>query len=231
MGFRTSKSVIALRNFTRKLGINRLLMRVFGSSTYEDKFNQVLLASVRPGDLVWDVGANIGHYTQIFAGLAGEQGKVFAFEPSPVNFAKLSSNTAHLGNVSLLNCGLGDQEGRLSFQQGEDEIGATSRVVASGAGGTEVEVRRGDEVVAAGTAAVPQFIKIDVEGFEWEVLQGLGQILKNPALRALGIEVHFGLLAERGMADVPNRIEQLLQSVGFSCQWPDSSHILATRSA
>ena len=55
------------------------------------------------------------------------------------------------------------------------------------------------------------------------------EILNSQELRVLGIEVHFGLLAARGMPDAPQQIEALLGKAGFSCSWPDSSHILAIR--
>lgn len=76
---------------------------------------------------------------------------------------------------------------------------------------------------------MPNAIKIDVEGFEVEVLQGLGPHLAAPTLRVIGVEVHFGILKERGMADAPQRIERLLARNGFRVQWPDSSHLLALR--
>lgn len=92
-----------------------------------------------------------------------------------------------------------------------------------------VDIRTGQGLIQGGEAMVPNAIKIDVEGFELEVLQGLGTHLAAPALRAIGVEVHFGILQERGMADAPQRIEQLLARNGFRVQWPDNSHLLALR--
>jgi hypothetical protein len=53
--------------------------------------------------------------------------------------------------------------------------------------------------------------------------------LSAPSLRSIGIEVHFGILKDRGMSGVPKLIEELLQRNGFVVHWPDSSHILAKR--
>ena len=55
------------------------------------------------------------------------------------------------------------------------------------------------------------------------------ETLRSEALRAVGIEVHFRMLAERGMRDAPKRFERLLADAGFQIGWPDSSHILALR--
>ena len=72
-------------------------------------------------------------------------------------------------------------------------------------------------------------IKIDTEGFEWDVLLGLRQTLQEKRLRMLCIEMHFGLLQERGLSNAPSDIEKLLVYSGFSLAWPDASHIVATR--
>lgn len=151
-----------------------------------------------------------------------------------MNFTRLRSACDSLGNVQLRQIGLGREDGTLSFVQGGDDLGATSRVIdaAPHAGGQLlVEIRAGQGLIQEGEVMPPNAIKIDVEGFELEVLQGLGTQLGDPALRAIGVEVHFGILQERGMADAPKRIEHLLAQSGFSVHWPDSSHLLATRSA
>ena len=72
-------------------------------------------------------------------------------------------------------------------------------------------------------------MKIDVEGFEYEVIAGLGDVIREPSLRALGIEVHFGILKERGDEKAPARIERYLKDAGFDVSWADPSHILAVR--
>lgn len=232
MNWMTNSLALSLRNMGRRLGLNSFLMSFVRANSYEDKFNKVLLACVKKNDVVWDIGANIGHYTKLFADLAGSQGKIFAFEPSPQNYKRLALNLQGVANVVLLPYGLGAKEETVVFMQGEDELGATSQVLdgAPVAGEHEhVEIRCGDLLVGSGTVELPNFIKIDVEGFELEVLTGMREILNTKGLRALGIEVHFGLLTARGMAHAPQQIESLLREAGFSCSWPDNSHILATR--
>ena len=233
MSFRTNKTTLLLRNMGRQLGVNQLIMKVAGSKSYEDKFNEARLSCVKTNDCVWDAGANIGYYTKQFANIVGLDGKVVAFEPSPQNFNKLSFNLDGVKNVSLLPYGLGAKDDKVPFKQGDDELGATSQVLDPkeyGEGNfAQVEIRCADNLVQSGLVSIPNMIKIDVEGFELEVLDGMRQILNRDELRALAIEVHFGLLAKRGMAHAPQRIESLLRETGFSCSWPDNSHILATR--
>lgn len=216
----------------RTFGLNKVIASCLLGKGYEAKYDNGFSATLKQGDCVWDVGANVGYYTRSFADRVGDAGAVFAFEPSPVNYLRLSAACATLKNVRPLQSGLGSENGKLTFQQGADDLGATSRVVEFfAANAVVVDIRSGSSLIAEGDALPPNAIKIDVEGFELEVLLGLGKHLSSPALHSIGIEVHFGILKSRGMADAPSQIENLLQSHGFVVKWPDSSHILATRSS
>ena len=232
MSWKTNKMAIGLRNIGRRIGLNSFIMSVISQKDYEDKFNNAMLSNVKKGDVVWDVGANVGLYTKIFSDLVDSRGKVLAFEPSPNNLTRLEADTKSIKNIELLPFGLGNREEIVNFMQGDDELGATSQVVndAPISGKYDkVEIRVGDKLVQSGVVAPPNFIKIDVEGFELEVLMGMSEILGAQTLRALGIEIHFGLLAARQMEQAPRQIELLLEDAGFKCSWPDNSHILALR--
>ena len=228
MSFRTNRFVLMLRDMCRALGINKLIAGYLLGDGYEMRYDRQFADALHQGDCVWDVGANVGYYTRLFSERIGLQGRVLAFEPSPLNFVRLTEACAALGNVTLHHCGLGKEDGQLYFQQGADDLGATSRIVEAGAGATVVDILSATNVINGG-GQIPNAIKIDVEGFEYEVLEGLGEYIKNPALHLMGIEVHFGILKERGIPQVPQQIETLLQRHGFSVSWPDSSHLIALR--
>lgn len=235
MSWRTNRIVLLLRNLGRTLGLNRRLASLFAGGHYEDRFQTLMLDSIQSGNCVWDIGANVGLYTKQFAERVGKQGRVFAFEPSPVNLEQLQRTVADQNHVVVLPVALGDRIGMVGFQQGADALGATSKVVdtqtSSEQSIIEVEMVRGDELVRAGRAQPPNVIKIDTEGFELDVLEGLADLIHHAALRTLCIEVHFGLLEARGLPDAPARIERRLSAAGFRCTWPDASHIVATRIA
>ncbi|MCP5414753.1 MAG: FkbM family methyltransferase [Chromatiaceae bacterium] len=110
-----------------------------------------------------------------------------------------------------------------------DDLGATSRVVTSSPDSVDVQLRTGDGLVVQGDTPPPTALKIDVEGFEKEVLEGLGGTLNRRELHLIGIEVHFGLLKQRGLTKAPREIEEMLKQRGFSLRWTDSSHLLAQR--
>jgi hypothetical protein len=76
---------------------------------------------------------------------------------------------------------------------------------------------------------VPTAIKIDVEGYEVDVIRGMKSLLANKNLTTLAIELHFALLDERGEASGVQEIIESLELNNFSITWPDPSHIIAVR--
>src|ERR1700726_733724 len=127
MGWRTYPLVIALRNVGRVLGINRLIARAFQRG-YEANYDACLTKCISLGDTVWDIGANVGLHAVQFANRVGASGVVVAFESSKVNFLRLLHSCESLRNVQLHPFGLGELNGQFRFQQGTDDLGATSRV-------------------------------------------------------------------------------------------------------
>jgi FkbM family methyltransferase len=232
MSWRTNRAVLLLRTVGRASGLNRQVAKLLGRG-YEDRFQAAMLAAIAPGSCVWDVGANVGLYTKRFSEITGPSGKVFAFEPSPSNLRRLKAAMTSLENVTMVPVALGEREGVAAFEQGTDPLGATSRIVEGVGGRAEktiaISLASGDHLIASGAVAAPNVIKIDTEGFELDVLRGLRQTLQHPSLRVLCIEVHFGLLEARGLANAPSDIEKLLAGTGFTLVWPDASHIVATK--
>jgi FkbM family methyltransferase len=235
VSWRTNRFVLGARNLARRIGLNRLIASLVAGKDYEERFQAAMLASIRQGDIVWDVGANIGLYSKKFAAITGSAGKVFAYEPSPANLQFLKVAVASLTNVTVLPVALGEHEGIVVLQQGDDLLGATSRIVNKRYGKAEKQIEvplsTGDGLVSTGTVASPNVIKIDTEGFELDVLFGLRQTLQEKSLRAVCIEMHFALLQERGLQNAPSEIERLLGSSGFTIRWADASHIVASRTS
>jgi FkbM family methyltransferase len=123
-----------------------------------------------PGMVCWDIGANVGYYTILFAELAGQDGKVFAFEPFPRNVELLRRHVEINGyrNVRVLPCALGDRDGEAKFDPGPDR----SMGHLSDEGELRVACWRADTLLATGQIQAPDVIKIDVEGAEAKVLLG-----------------------------------------------------------
>lgn len=229
MSWRTHRAIVAARKIGRSLGANQWIARHLQPTGYEVRYQDCLLSAIRPGDCIWDVGANVGHYTRQFAARTGRDGVVFAFEPSPLNFPRLVQACGGLDNVRPMQMALGSEEGEVSLQLGADDLGATTRIVDASLGDSKVAMRSGRDLISARAALPPNVIKIDVEGYEGEVVDGLGAFLSNPGLRAIGIEVHFGILDGRGMSRAPDAIEGALRMHRFDVRWVDASHIFGAR--
>jgi FkbM family methyltransferase len=222
--------MLQLRRAARAAGVPGLLGRF--AKDYESSFSRQLTQACRPGDIVWDVGANVGYYSRNFSQCVGVSGKVFAFEPDTVNLPELRSACSGRGNIEIREFGLSDKTERRNFL-GDDSDHTISRVLLPGEpipeAATEVELQTGDAVIQSGNAELPNVIKIDVEGHELSVLKGLQGTLSNERLRSIFVEVHFGILDRSGRADDPKKIEDILKRSGFKLSWTDPSHIFAAR--
>ena len=165
-----------------------------------------LLHVLRPDDLFVDVGANIGAYTV----LAGSTGcKVIAVEPIEETFRWLRRNVDVNGlgsRVELHRCGVGACQSKLRFTTSQDTV---NHVCTSGEAGEEIEVTTLDSLLAGRR---PSIMKIDVEGFEFQVLQGARETLQSEQLGAIIIEVN-GLCRRYNVAE--RQIFDDVRSFGF----------------
>ena len=227
--------LIQLRSVARKTKITRLYHHIayrlsLREHGYEEKFHEAMLAELRPGDIVWDIGANCGVYTQIFCEKVGSGGHVIAFEPTPDVYRELCSQTGGFNWVRNEQKAVSDFDGSAFFEMSGVSRGnhLSATLPANGASSVEVEVIRGDSYWKK-SGKTPNLIKIDVEGFEEEVIVGSGELLLAPELRGIFVEVHFSVLEKRGRATAPLRIEKTLRGKGFTPKWVDRSHIVALR--
>lgn len=157
-----------------------------------------LLASlVRPGMRVADVGANIGYLLLYLARLAGPEGEILAFEPEPDNLVELGRNVRRnaLDNVEVFPTAVGAADGTVSLR-----TGLNGTVAQDGTGEVEVPLRALDSALDRRI----DFLKIDVEGYEGQVLAGAERVLFEDR-PVLFVEVHPGLLAP------PTTVDSLVQ--------------------
>ena len=177
-----------------------------GLQEFEDM--AFLLHFLRDDDQFVDVGANVGSYTILAANEVGA--KTIAIEPIPASFEHLCSNIALnevLDYVQPLNIGLGSKREVLHFTQHLDTTNHVSQNQTENT--VAVEVRVFDEIVEM---AQNTLVKIDVEGFETEVLKGMSSSLQSPQLQAIIIELN-GAGKKYGYDDAA--IHQQLLDIGF----------------
>lgn len=167
---------------------------------YEPDSVAVFRSAARPGDLVFDIGANIGQTAVLFAEIVGPAGAVVALEPTEAAFNVLQINKTLNGLEHLLPVrrAAGAMEGSAEIVVDTRTGGRTSslRSIASGGprGATQsVRVTTLDALTAE--HGVPDFVKIDVEGWELEVLRGAAMDTYAPATRFF-IEVRQDTMRE-----------------------------------
>ena len=174
----------------------------------------VLELFIKPGAVVVDVGANVGFTVLTAAALAGPSGRVAAFEPNPIAADRLRANLDRngLSNVELHRVALAAEAGELHLDVG-DHHGAGS--LRTGAGQL-VPVRRGDDFAFA-----PDFIKIDVEGFEFQALRGFAQTIERHRPTVM-LEVTSDWLKQVG--DSAEAIFDFMQAFGYEAWAPRLLH-------
>jgi FkbM family methyltransferase len=132
------------------------------------------------GMTVLDVGANVGSFTLLASRLVGPTGRIIAVEPVPENWGCLAKfiDENHLGNVETAEIALGDQNGELLLDLGA-KSGGHSAVLRRTGRYISVPQRTLDSLVEEFTIRDLGFMKIDVEGYEPEVLRGAEETIRR----------------------------------------------------
>jgi FkbM family methyltransferase len=192
---------------------------------------------IRPGDTVVDAGANIGYMALLAARAAGPKGKVYAFEPYPRVIEVLRENVLQ-GNTSCPSAeiiireeALGAKTGtvRLAIPEGIRDNDGLAYVLSNGDAGddaVEVAITTIDEVFPSD---VIDMMKIDVEGYELEVLKGMRRTLASGRLRHILFEDH-----EEARGEVARQLElagYTILAIGWTVAGPVLSPIGGTRRA
>jgi FkbM family methyltransferase len=187
-----------------------------------------LSEQIRPGMTVVDVGANIGFYTLLFADLAGPGGKVIAFEPHPDLYRAAAENVRRNGKSSIVrihNCALGAQPGELYLQPGHVNSGDNRLRRSGGDRGRSiaVEVKRLDDVLASEKV---DWIKIDVQGWECDVLEGMGETLARNR-ESLQVCMEFWPRGIRQAGRDPMEAIAILRRAGYALYRRESAAAVA----
>jgi FkbM family methyltransferase len=181
-------------------GIGRELVR---QNVFDIAVSETAWRLLKPGDIAVDVGANVGYMTSLFAARVGAQGRVEAFEPHPRIFARLRRNlrtsavNAPPANVRLHDCALGDHDGIaqlvepriFGINEGASTVGRQDAAPATstGANGFDIRIARYDSMIVDCEVAL---LKVDVEGFEPQVLAGAERSLAQRRIHNIIYEAH-----------------------------------------
>lgn len=162
---------------------------------YDAEVAAFLRARVKPGALCFDVGANVGVYVLQFAYWSRPTGRIVAFEPNPSALAVLRRHVAfnQLNNrVEVKPAAVGATAGEATLYaadaDGMSRLGAPNVLIADRVTSIAVPVITLDDYCEA-TGLAPDWLLIDIEGFEIQALIGASELLKNRALQMV-VEMH-----------------------------------------
>jgi FkbM family methyltransferase len=199
---------------------------IWTTGTYDLAVSEVLVRLIEPGDVVVDAGANIGYMTLLAATAAGPSGIVFSFEPHPELFAVLEQNVAAarrsraMASTVLRNVALGDRAGQAelvlpaALADNEGVAHVSGRDTGSGRR-IAIGMETIDDAIATRSVGM---LKLDVEGYERQVLEGASKAMASRHVRHVVFEDHRG----RG-SDVIRLLESWgyeVYSVGWSVMGP-----------
>lgn len=212
----SSPKKLTLRDEGLAFWMNSLTEPAAGHKLYFERYRP------RDGDVCFDCGANYGCVTYLMSKMVGERGRIISFEPDPANYEMLRKNAEQLGlkNVTLVNKALWDKKTFLKFNA-EGSLG----------GGLVTTVNRGQSMlkqqISIETTTLEEvmndlqlqrldFVKMDIEGAELEVLQSASNFLARRKTRLAVASEHL-----RDGQLTYGRVENILKGAGYEVATSD----------
>lgn len=184
---------------------------------WDEQVAEVMRTSIHPNTTVVDVGANIGYFSLLASSLVGAHGRVLCIEPSHRNLSKLSGHLWQnkCSNTLILSVAAGQESGsaEIYFPTYNNAGAATLRANPT----TQPQhtlVLALDDIFEA-HAVSPDFIKLDIEGFELHALKGMERTLKRCA-PVIVCELSDSFLREIGQS--ASELVSYMEGLGYSCQ-------------
>jgi len=177
----------------------------YANGRHEPWMQDLLKSELKPGGCFYDLGAHSGFFSLLAARAVGPSGAVLAVEADPENAEIVRANVARnrLQQVTVLESAVWSSSGQVSFAPASTST--QGHIAADGQAGRAVPAVSLDDMVFRDGHRPPDFIKMDVEGAEWDVLQGASRVLAGGRPKLL-CEIHHpeqsadiqALLAEYG---------------------------------
>lgn len=187
---------------------------IYYTGTYEAGTLHVFDYLLQPGDVFFDIGSNIGLMAIYASKKVGAQGAVHSFEPEPDTFKILQQNCAinHISNIRLNNLALGAQEmDGFIYPNMDINRGASSLVRKDDSEGKKVSIITLDQYLKQQQVGNIKLMKIDIEGYELEMLKGASALLQSSAAPIICIEYSNEVMHTGEVADVYDFIKNINQ--------------------
>ena len=190
---------------------------VFIHRNWEPDIAAVIQAKLKPGNVFVDVGANIGYFSMLSASIVGKRGKVISFEPIKrlAEQIRFSADYNHFKNIDIENLAMGSIPAVMTLEIMPGNVGGSSLVKQINSGQSEVvnvstldeELKNYDRI---------DLIKIDVEGYEFQVLKGAENIIKSCKPEII-LEFSPSVYAKQKVNNT-KKILELIISLNYSIQ-------------
>lgn len=167
---------------------------------YEHETSKFFMHVARPGDVFFDIGANVGYFALLMAELLGEKGRVVAFEPNPRTRAQLiAMSERNKLNIVVEKEAVAEGDGKALFRDnGQGDSNGALALDDVRENSFEVDITSLDSYMAKSGAPIPKVIKIDVEGAELQVFRGAAKLFSQPELEFIICEFNVPQLHRFG---------------------------------
>ena len=192
--------------------------KVYFFGHYHERYEAALVARLLdPGEVFWDVGANVGSFALVAAAAVGENGEVLAFEPGAASLERLTENVSLNPDqkIRIYNLAVADADGEATLYRADGIADSSASLFSAAAGASGGETCRTvalDGWLKQEGLRPPDFLKLDVEGAELAALQGAAGILAESSPLLL-VEMEEKNLAAAGASKAA--IQSFLQDFGY----------------
>lgn len=180
--------------------------------SHEPLTTHLMINELKQDMICVDLGSNIGYYAVIESNLIGETGKIFAIEPSPVNFPVLKSNLENqkMNNFLAFNIAIGDKNEEMEFiissksnwskiRMNNEKINPEDKII-------KIPVKTLDSFVNENNITKIDILRMDVEGFEYNILLGANKILEKFKPKIF-VEIHKMYLGKGKTYEIFNELK------------------------
>jgi FkbM family methyltransferase len=215
---------IKLGNFlyNNAFGLYKPMYKLFKNK--QDAFEiELLKKHIKQNDIVLDIGANIGFYATILSDIVGEKGVVHCFEPDSKNFEHLKKTTADFKNIKINNKAVGPKTEKLKIYTSKN-LNVDHRTYKPEEYDKEIEIDAVSIDDHLTSNPKVDLIKMDIQGFEMQAIQGMQTILdKNKDIKLISEFWPYGL--KKAGSSVTEYFN-FLQSKGFTCYLLEETSLL-----
>lgn len=166
---------------------------------HEPLTTEIMKRELKPGQVIIDVGANIGYYALLEAKTVGKRGRIYALEPAPENLELLRRNVKANGcdNIEIFHAAAGarSEMGTIYLSKSHNQHALIKENVGGVVGSMPIRVFALDDFLEG--KPYPSLIRMDVEGFELDILRGLKKTIAKGKPLKLFIEIHGFFLKEK----------------------------------